>query len=52
MCETYTYDDSTKTITLNCIDSTETIKVVSYSGNKLVLDFDDYIKKFERETCE
>ena len=44
LCEGYTYDDATKTITLNCIETTDemvtTIKIVKCDENSLHLDFD------------
>ena len=52
MCESYTYDDATKTITLNCFEATEemvtTIKVVECNENSLQLDFDGEIRIFEK----
>ena len=52
MCESYTYDDATKTITLNCFETTEemvtTIKVVECNENSLQLDFDGEIRIFEK----
>ena len=51
LCEGYTYDDSTKTITLNCIETTDemvtTIKIVKCDENSLHLDFDGEIRIFE-----
>ena len=50
LCEGYTYDDSTKTITLNCIEITDemvtTIKIVKCDENSLHLDFDGEIRIF------
>ena len=53
LCEGYTYDDATKTITLNCIETTDemvtTIKIVKCDENSLHLDFDGKIRIFEKE---
>ena len=53
LCETYTYNDTTKEIRLNCSDvSAETItiiKVVESTKNTLKLDFGDEIREFKRE---
>ncbi len=50
LCEGYIYDDTTKTITLNCIETTNemvtTIKIVKCDKNSLHLDFDGEIKIF------
>ena len=52
MCESYTYDDATKTITLNCFETTEemvtTIKIVECNETNLQLDFDGEIRIFEK----
>ena len=52
LCEGYTYDDATKTITLDCIESTDemvtTIKIVKCDENSLHLDFDGEIRIFEK----
>ena len=52
LCEGYSYDDTTKTITLNCIDTTEemvtTIKIVKCDENSLHLDFNGEIRVFEK----
>ena len=51
LCEGYTYDDSTKTITLNYIETTDemvtTIKIVKCDENTLQLDFNGEIRVFE-----
>lgn len=51
LCEGYTYDDATKTITLNCIETTDEmvtkIKIVKCDENSLHLDFDGEIRIFE-----
>ncbi len=52
LCEGYTYDDATKTITLNCIETTEemvtTIKIVKCDDNSLQLDFNGDIRIFQK----
>ena len=52
LCEGYTYDDATKTITLNCIETTDemvtTIKIVKCDGNSLQRDFNGEIRIFEK----
>lgn len=52
LCEGYTYDAATKTITLNCIETTEemitSIQVVKCDANSLHLDFGGEIRIFER----
>lgn len=52
LCEGYTYDDATKTITLNCIETTDemitTIKIVKCDENSLHLDFNGEIRIFEK----
>ena len=52
LCEGYTYDDATKTITLNCIESTDemitTIKIVKCDESSLHLDFDGEIRIFKK----
>ena len=53
LCEGYIYDDSTKTITLNCIETTDEmvteIKIVKCDENTLHLDFDGEIRVFEKQ---
>lgn len=53
LCESYTYDDDTKEITLDCFEETEetitTIKVVNSTETNLELDFNGEIRKFEKE---
>ena len=53
LCEGYTYDEKTKTITLDCLEITDemvtTIKVVKYTDTVLELDFDGEIRRFEKE---
>ena len=52
LCESYTYDDVTKTITLKCIETTDemvtTIKIVKCDENSLHLDFNGEIRVFEK----
>ena len=52
LCEGYTYDEATKTITLDCVETTEemvtVIKVVQCDENSLHLDFDGEIRIFEK----
>ena len=51
LCEGYTYDDTKKTITLDCIETTDEmvtiIKIVKCDENSLHLDFDGEIRIFE-----
>ena len=53
LCESYTYNDKTKEITLNCFEETEetitNIKVVNSTETMLELDFNGEIRKFEKE---
>ena len=53
LCEGYTYDDTTKTITLNCLEETDemvtVIKIVKCEENELHLDFDGDIRIFTKE---
>ena len=52
LCEGYTYDDSTKSITLDCIEVTDemvtVIKVVKCDGEELHLDFDGDVRIFTK----
>ena len=52
LCEGCTYDDSTKTITLNCIETTDemvtTIKIVKCDESSLQLDFDGETRIFTK----
>ena len=52
LCEGYTYDDATKTITLDCIETTDemvtVIKIVKCDDNELQLDFDGEIRTFTK----
>ena len=53
LCEGYTYDDTTKTITLDCIETTAEMitifKVVKCDENSLHLDFGGEIRIFEKQ---
>ena len=53
LCETYTYNDDNKEITLDCFEETEetvtNIKIVNSAETTLELDFDGEIRKFEKE---
>ena len=52
LCEGYTYDDKTKTITLNCIETTDemvtVITIEKYNDEELHLNFDGEIRIFTR----
>ena len=52
LCDGYIYDDATKTITLDCIETTDEmvtiIKIVKCDENSLHLDFDGEIRIFEK----
>ena len=52
LCEGYTYDDATKTITLDCIEITDemvtVIKIVKCDGKELHLDFDGDTRVFTK----
>ena len=52
LCDGYTYNDTTKTITLNCIETTDelvtTIKIAKCDESSLHLDFDGEIRIFEK----
>ena len=52
MCEGYTYDDETKTIELDCFDTSDElitlIKVVKCDDNELHLDFNGEIRVFTK----
>lgn len=53
LCETYTYNSKTKTINLNCFETTDsmikTFKIIKNDENILELDFDGDIRKFTKE---
>ena len=52
LCEGYTYDESTQTITLDCLEETEemvtAIKVVKCTETELHLDFDGDVRVFTK----
>ena len=52
LCEGYTYDDETKTITLECIETTDemvtVIKIVKCDENEPQLDFDGEVRTFTK----
>ena len=52
LCEGYIYDDETKTITLNCIETTDemvtVITIEKYNDEELHLNFDGEIRIFTR----
>ena len=52
LCEGYIYDDETKTITLNCIETTDemvtVIKIEKYNDEELHLNFDGETRIFKR----
>lgn len=52
LCDGYTYDDTTKTITLDCLETTDEmvtiIKIVKCDENSFHLDFDGEIRIFEK----
>lgn len=52
LCEGYTYDDDTKTITLDCFETTDemitVIKIVKCDEKELHLDFDGEIRVFTK----
>ncbi len=52
LCEGYTYDDTTKTITLDCIETTDdmvtVIKIVKCNENELQLDFNGDLRIFTK----
>lgn len=53
LCETYSYNEETKEIKLDCFETTEetitTIKVINITDTTLELDFDGEERKFEKE---
>ena len=53
LCESYTYDDMTKEIELDCLETSEdtitTIKVVNSTETILELDFNGEVRKFEKD---
>ena len=54
LCEGYTYNDETKEIHFDCIETTDEmitdIKVVNVSEDVLELDFNGEIRRFEKES--
>lgn len=52
LCETYTYNEDTKEIVLDCLEETEetvtNIKIVNSTETTLELDFNGNIRKFEK----
>ena len=52
LCEGYTYDDKTKTITLECVETTDemitVIKIVKYDERELHLDFNGEVRVFTK----
>ena len=52
LCEGYIYEDATKTITLNCIETTDEmiteIKIVQCDENELHLDFNGEVRVFTK----
>ncbi|MBR5228442.1 MAG: hypothetical protein IKV96_01250 [Firmicutes bacterium] len=53
LCEGYTYNDKTKEIHLECIETTDEmitdIKIIKVSEDILELDFNGDIRRFEKE---
>ena len=53
LCETYTYNNDTKEIKLECFEITEdtitTIKVVNFIDDILELEFDGELRTFKKE---
>ena len=56
LCEGYTYDDATKTITLDCVEITDeiitTIMIIKCDANSLHLDFNGEIRIFEKKSVK
>lgn len=52
LCEGYSYDDGSKTITLECLEETDEmiteIKIVKCDGNELHLDFNGDVRVFSK----
>ena len=52
LCEGYSYDDGSKTITLDCLEETDEmiteIKIVKCDGNELHLDFNGDVRVFSK----
>jgi hypothetical protein len=53
LCESYTYNDETKEIKFDCIETTEemvtSVKIIHLSETVLELDFNGETRKFEKE---
>ena len=53
LCDGYIYDDDTKTVTLDCFETTDemitVIKIVKSDENELHLDFDGDVRIFTKE---
>ncbi len=49
LCDKYTYDKKTKTITLKCLGKNQKIKILEVTNNTLTLEFKDGIRKFTKE---
>ena len=56
LCEGYTYNDETKEIKFQCLETTEamitTVKIVGMSDDVLALDFGGEIRRFEKEAAK
>lgn len=56
LCEGYIYNDETKEIKFQCLETTEemitTVKIVGMSDDVLALDFGGEIRRFEKETAK
>ena len=54
LCESYTYNDDTKEISLDCLEETEetitSIKIVNSTEDSLELYFNGEIRKFEKSS--
>ena len=54
MCETYTYNDKTKEIKLDCLETTEetipTIKIEACNDTRIKLNFNGEIREFVNDT--
>ena len=53
LCETYTYNEETKEIKLECFEKTEdtitTIKIINSTDTTLEFDFNGEVRTFEKE---
>lgn len=56
LCEGYIYNDETKEIKFQCLETTEemitTVKIVGMSDDVLALDFGGEIRRFEKEAAK